>query len=209
MIIKSVIAATNVFVLLFYVLQLCPASIYCEQSASTWGIDRYFFAFKNITVASGYESTHVLSAGGISPLPGAGKKNMALLNYYIGPNYVPIGFECIEASCYCTKSSQFRNLRYAVQRNCSNEHVINKPLLKGLEALFSEVPCNGLTGFPLPKVTASGTHAVLSLPIQDYPMSMCLPTTMQNIQRNSILDLGPIDICQTAFVQLCLPLELW
>ena len=63
--------------------------------------------------------------------------------------------------------------------------------------------------FLSPQVTASGIHAVLSLPIQDYAVSMCLPTTMQNIQRNSIVDLGPTDICQTAFVQLCLPLELW
>lgn len=83
--------------------------------------------------------------------------------------------------------------------------LINPP--ERIRGTFSEELCKGLTSF-LPQVTASGTHAVLSLPIQDYPVSICLPTTMQNIQRNSILDLRPTDICQTAFVQLFLPLEL-
>lgn len=79
----------------------------------------------NEILASGYKFSHVLSASGISSLPGAAKKksftpasaSMCTVNYSVCRSVVNVQIP---------QNSSAEILGYDAQRNCSNEHVINK-----------------------------------------------------------------------------------
>lgn len=105
-----------------------------------------------------------------------------------------------------------RNVRYVANTFFSpmSMWLINPP--ERIRGTFSEELCNGLTSF-LPQVTASGTHILILFWVCTFVNLQWTcdfhPTAMQNILKNRVLDWGHIDICLTAFVQLCQPPDLW
>lgn len=75
-----------------------------------------------------------------------------------------------------------------------------------IRGTFPEELYNGSTRLS-PQVSVLGLPVLFSVGQFTIVLWAHVFLAMLNIQRENIL--GPSDICHTAFVQLCLPLELW